>query len=107
MSDTHRCKVGEWVEVEGVLLEPSDRAVNLPPDTAKQPLLTWVKGFAQSEAALGDDVTVETMTGRAVTGRLSEINPGYFHTFGKPIPALTHVGADLRARLAAFRAGGE
>jgi 2-amino-4-ketopentanoate thiolase alpha subunit len=106
MSETH-CKVGEWVEVEGVLLEPTERSSNLPPETASQPLLTWVKGFARAEAELGDELTVDTMTGRAVTGRLSAINPGYFHTFGQPIPELTHVGADLRARLAAFRIGGE
>jgi 2-amino-4-ketopentanoate thiolase alpha subunit len=106
MSETH-CKIGEWVEVEGVLLEPADRSANLPPETASKPLLTWVKGFARAEAELGDELTVDTMTGRAVTGRLSAINPGYFHTFGEPIAELTHVGADLRARLAAYRAGGE
>jgi len=102
-----RCKVGEWVEVEGVLLEPEERSSNLPPETASKPLLTWVKGFATAEAEPGGEVTVTTMTGRAVTGRLSAINPGYFHTFGQPIPELTHIGADLRARLAAFRSGGE
>ena len=37
------------------------------------------------------------MTGRTVTGRLSAVNPGYFHTFGDPIPELVHVGRDLRA----------
>ena len=107
MSDARRCTVGEWVEVERALLQPADRASNLPPDTASKQLLTWVKGFAQGEAGLGGDVTIETMTGRRVTGRLSAINPGYFHTFGQPIPELTHVGADLRARLAVYRAGGE
>ena len=107
MSDAQRCTIGEWVEVERVLLEPEERASNLPPETASKPLLTWVKGFAAASVDLGEEVTVETMTGRHVTGRLSAINPGYFHTFGQPIPELTHVGADLRARLAAFRAGGE
>jgi 2-amino-4-ketopentanoate thiolase alpha subunit len=101
------CKVGEWVEVERVLLEPEERSSNLPPETASQPLLTWVKGFSAAEASLGEEVTVTTTTGRSVTGRLSAINPGYFHTFGRPIPELTHVGPDLKARLAAYRAGGE
>ena len=107
MSDAQRCTDGEWVEGERVLLEPAERASNLPSETASKPLLTWVKGFAGGPAGLGDEVTVKTMTGRTVTGRLSAINPGYFHTFGRPIPELTHVGADLRARLEAFRAGGE
>jgi len=107
MTDALRCAAGEWVEVEWVLLEPEERSANLPEDTASQPLLTWVKGFALSAADVGEEVTVETMTRRYVTGRLSAVNPGYFHTFGQPTPELTHVGADLRVRVAAYRAGGE
>jgi hypothetical protein len=106
MSDTARCSVGEWVEVERVLLEPSDRSTNLPEDTASQPLMTWVKGFALSPALMGEQVAVTTMTGRTVTGALSAINPGYFHTFGQPITELVHVGADLRTRLAEYRGAG-
>ena len=105
MSERDRCRVDDWVEVERVLLEPSERAAGLPEDTAAQPLLVWVKGFARGEAVLGDELEVETMTGRRVTGRLSAINPGYFHTFGEPVPELVHVGRDLRARLAAADAG--
>lgn len=103
MSDAERCSMGDWVEVERVLLEPADRASNLPEDTAAQQLLVWVKGFARTAAAVGDELEVETMTGRTVTGTLTEVNPGYFHTFGKPAPELTHVGRDLRERVAAFR----
>ena len=100
MTDPDRCRVDDWVEVERVLLEPSERATGLPDDTAAQPLLLWVKGFALGEAALGEELIVETMTGRSITGRLSAILPGYFHTFGQPIPELVHVGRDLRAQLA-------
>jgi hypothetical protein len=105
MADVARCSVGEWVEVERVLLEPAERSSNLPEDTASQPLMTWVKGFALAEADMGGELSVTTMTGRTVTGTLSAINPGYFHTFGRPIPELVHVGADLRDRLALYRAG--
>lgn len=100
------CEIDEWVEVESVLLEPAERASNLPEDTASQPLTMWVKGFAQAAAALGDLVEVETMTGRRVTGTLVEVNPGYTHTFGRPAPELAHVGRDLRARLAEYHAAG-
>ena len=106
MSDRTRCGVDDWVEVETILLEPADRSKNLPPDTAAQPLRMWVKGFAQAEANEGDEVTVRTVTGRTVTGTLSDINPGYFHTFGRPVPELVHVGRDLRERLAAYRKAG-
>lgn len=103
---TERCKPGDWVEVESVLLEPADRSANLPEDTAAQPLRMWVKGFARNEAALGQEVEIETMTGRAVSGRLSDVNPGYTHTFGRPAPEIAHVGRDVRARVAEYRAGG-
>jgi len=105
MSGAATCKVGDWVEVERVLLEPEDRSPNLPAETAEKPLMLWVKGFALAEGALGDEVSIETMTGRTVTGVLSAINPGYYHTFGEPVPELVHVGSDLRAQLAAYRAG--
>lgn len=104
MTDATRCNADDWVEVERVLLEPADRSKNLPPETAEKPLRMWIKGFAQAAGALGDAMTIETMTGRLVEGTLSAINPGYFHTFGNPIPELTHVGRDLRARLAEYHA---
>ena len=104
MANAVRARIDDWVEVECKLLDPVDRSANLPPETADKPLMMWVKGFAQGEAALGEQMTVETITGRRVTGKLSAVNPGYFHTFGEPIPELAHVGRDLRARLAAYRA---
>ena len=104
MTDVGRCRAGEWVEVEQVLLEPADRSTNLPEDTAAQPLRMWVKGFARADAIVGDEVAIETMTGRAVVGRLSDVNPGYDHTFGRPAPELTAVGRDLRLRIAEYRA---
>ncbi|HEY5277485.1 MAG TPA: 2-amino-4-oxopentanoate thiolase subunit OrtA [Coriobacteriia bacterium] len=107
MDETMKCAVGDWVEVRYVLLEPADRAANLPADTAAQPLLVWMKGFARAEAIVGGDLSIETTTGRTVTGVLTDVNPGYTHTFGRPAPELTHVGRDLRARLAVWRKGGE
>ncbi|MDF1542223.1 MAG: 2-amino-4-oxopentanoate thiolase subunit OrtA [Anaerosomatales bacterium] len=99
-----RCRTGQWVEVERVLLEPADRAANLPEETAGKPLLVWVKGFALGETAPGDECEVETMTGRIVRGRLSDPDPAYTHTFGAQPTEIAAVGRDLRARLAAWRA---
>jgi len=104
LTDATRAREGDWVEVECKLLDPADRSKNLPPETAEKPLMMWVKGFAQGEAGMGEELTIETMTGRKVTGALSAVNPGYFITYGNPIPELAHVGRDLRARLAAYRA---
>jgi hypothetical protein len=103
MADEIHARVGDWVEVEVKLLDPADRSKNLPPETAEKPLMMWVKGFSEGEAALGGEITIETITGRRVNGALSAVNPGYHITYGDPIPELTHVGRDLRARLAAYR----
>ncbi|MBS3956460.1 MAG: 2-amino-4-ketopentanoate thiolase [Clostridiales bacterium] len=99
-----RCEVDQWVEIERVLLEPSDRAGNLPDDTAAQPLRVWVRGFARDEVSLGEECEVETVTGRVVAGVLTAVNPGYTHTFGTPPPGIAGIGRDLRARVAAYRA---
>ena len=104
MTDEFRCSAGDWVEVEYVLLEPSERAAGIPEDTAAQPLRAWVKGFARAAGMLGDEIEVETMSGRIVRGHLSAISPGYTHTFGTPPPQLASVGRDLRARVTAYRA---
>lgn len=103
-SPAEQCKPGDWVEIRLILLAPEARAANLPPDTADKPFMMWDKGFAQGAAAVGEQVTVETASGRVVSGTLSAVNPGYYHTFGAPIPELTHVGRDLRQRVAAYRA---
>jgi hypothetical protein len=104
MAEVESCRIDDWVEVEYVLLEPADRSPGLPADTAEQPLKAWVKGFATAGAALGETIAVTTMTGREVTGELTEVNPGYTHTFGKPAPELVRVGRDLRVRVAEYRA---
>lgn len=104
MTDEFRCAEGDWVEIEYVLLAPAERAAGLPADTAAQPLRAWVKGFALGGVMIGDEVDVETMTGRTVRGHLSAIGPGYTHTFGTPPPEIVNIGRDLRARVAAFRA---
>jgi hypothetical protein len=107
MGDAIRCDAGEWVEVEYVLLEASERAAGIPDDTAAQPLRAWVKGFARGPAFIGDEVEVETMAGRVVRGHLSEIEPGYTHTFGTPPAEIVAIGRDARARVAEYRAASD
>ena len=103
MPDEFSCKPGDWVEVEYVLLEPAERAAGIPEDTAAQPLRAWVKGFAREAGLIGDEVEVETMSGRLVRGHLSAISPGYTHTFGTPPAEIVGFGRDARARVAAYR----
>ncbi len=87
LTDEIRAREGDWVEVECKLLDPADRSKPLPPETAEKPLLMWVKGFAQAAAVVGEELTIETITGRRVSGRLRAVNPGYYHHVRAPVPS--------------------
>ena len=84
------------VIVHSIVLTPEERAPQVPDDTKEVPLETWVKGFIQEEASIGDLVEVKTITGRRVTGNLVEVNPYYTHNYGKCIPELYQIGIQAR-----------
>jgi len=92
-------KKGDWVLTHRVVLAPGYRAAQVPEDTDAVPLEMWVKGRLLEDAAIGDDVTVVTRTGREVTGRLIEVNPYYAHGFGEFVPELLTIGDTVRAIL--------
>ena len=69
------------------------------PNPAKPGELRW---YTTGED--GKEVEVETMTGRTVRGNLSAVSPGYTHTFGTPAAEIVHIGRELRARIAEYRA---
>ncbi len=87
---------GDWVLIHNVVLNPNERAPQVPDDTKKVPLETWVKGFINENATVGEEVEITTMTGRVVRGKLIEINPYYKHDYGKCIPELLKIGLQLR-----------
>ena len=89
-------KKGDWVKVYSVVLKPDERAPQVPDDTKKVPLEMWVKGYAMSDAKLGDTIEVKTMTGRIVKGEIVEVNPTYKHSYGEFVPELLEIGQDLR-----------
>lgn len=97
MNDT--AKPGDWARIHIVILEAQERAPGIPADTACHRYEGWIKGWAVEEARVGEPVTVRTMAGRHVRGRLSEVHPGYHHGFGRPHPALLAVGPALRRLL--------
>ncbi len=106
MSD--RARVGDWVQVENVIMSPGERAPGLPEETQEVPLIMRVKGFALEEAEVGEKITVRTVIGRQTVGRLVAINPAYKHDFGLPVPELLEVGPETRRilREAAAEEGG-
>ncbi|WP_326907881.1 2-amino-4-oxopentanoate thiolase subunit OrtA [Sedimentibacter sp. MB31-C6] len=89
-------KKGEWVLIHRVVLEPSQRAPQVPDDTKKAPLEMWVKGYLQEDANIGDEVTVLTRTKRIERGSLLEVNPYYKHDFGKFVPELNKISDQVK-----------
>ncbi|WZL71519.1 2-amino-4-oxopentanoate thiolase subunit OrtA [Clostridiaceae bacterium 35-E11] len=87
---------GNWVSIHNIVLSPSERAPQVPDDTKKVPLETWVKGFLQADAEIGDEVEVKTITGRVAKGKLIEVNPTYTHNYGNFVPELLQIGLQLR-----------
>ncbi|HHY81052.1 MAG TPA: 2-amino-4-ketopentanoate thiolase [Thermoanaerobacter sp.] len=87
---------GDWVKIKQVILEPEERAENIPQDTKETPLTMWVKGLLLQDGEIGDTVKIKTFTGRIVEGVLVEVNPRYIHDFGNPIPELIKAGIKAR-----------
>lgn len=96
-----KARRGDWVQIHNILLQPGERAPQVPDDTRKVPFEMFLKGFLRDEEArIGQAVTIETIIGRQVRGTLVAINPAYPHDFGKPVPELLSIGPQLRAILA-------
>ena len=89
-------KKGEWVRIHRIILQPSERAPQVPEDTKQVPLEMWDKGFLLEDAEIGDEVTIETVTERNETGTLIEVNPYYEHDFGKFVPELLAIDKQVR-----------
>ena len=85
-----------WVEIGFVVLEPGERTAHLPEDTRSVPYHVRVKGFADGEPQMGQTVTVETLLGRQVQGRVLRIDPEYGHGFGRPVRELIEAGKEAR-----------
>lgn len=89
-------KKGTWVEVEEIVLLSEDRANNIPDETKKTPLKSWTRGKCLSDCELGDQVSVETNIGRIASGKIVDIEPGYYHTYGKYVEEISNIGKQAR-----------
>jgi len=88
---------GTWVEIEQVILTPAQRAATVPDDTRQTPLVMRVSGFLTADIALAvaetaSAVTIRTIIGRELTGKLVTVNPFYSHSFGATMPELLTIG---------------
>jgi len=50
-------------------------------------------------ASIGDEVEVETIIGRNLTGKMIEINPQFDHAWGECIPKILHIGRQVKGIL--------
>lgn len=89
-------KKGDWVQIHQIVLKPEERAPQVPDDTKKVPLELWVKGYALSDAKAGEQIEIETTTGRKVKGDLVAVNPRYIHSFGEFVPELLRVDRQVK-----------
>lgn len=85
---------GTWVQIEHRVLEPAERAPNLPEDTRQLPYVLRVSGFLLEDAAIGSEARVRTLIGRELQGSLTTVNPSYEHSFGETVPELLVIGLD-------------
>jgi hypothetical protein len=104
MSD--RVEPGTWVEVQRVVLEPGARAPQVPADTQAVALELRVNGRLLLASRVGEEVEIETRSGRRLRGILCDASPGYRHGFGEPVPELTDAAEQARAILAERRGDG-
>jgi hypothetical protein len=92
-------KKDTWVLIKKIILQPEQRANNLPEATKKVPLLLWVKGNLLEDSEIGNEVRVKTLTGRIESGTLIEVNPSYMHNYGKFMPEIQQIDKILKSEL--------
>ncbi len=85
---------GTWVEIEQIVLTPQQRAEGLPEDTKKVPYILKVSGFLEHDANIGEECAIRTVIGRFLNGRMTRVNPGYSHSFGKTVAELLSIGIE-------------
>lgn len=92
-----------WTEVERLILRSAERASTCPRDTRAKPYLVRIRGMAV-RPVVGDQVEIRTVTDRHLVGRVRELEPGYEHTFGHPLPEWVRMRDHIRILV---RGGGQ
>jgi hypothetical protein len=88
-------KKGQLVQIHQIVLTSSERAPQVPEDTANVPLELWVKGYLLHDSQIGDIAEIKTVTGRVLKGTLIADNPRYIHDFGDYVSELDKVTYQL------------
>ncbi len=91
-------KKGDYVEIKITILNPSERAENLPQDTKNLSYEGKIRGYLTSNGEIGKEVEIETPIGRIVKGVLLGLAKEYIHNFGEPIRELIDIGKKIREK---------
>lgn len=89
-------KKGSYVEIEKIVLDCEDRSKAIPYDTKKTPLKMWARGFCDRDCKVGDIVTITTVIGRELEGRVTCAEPSYDHGYGKYVEELAYIGVQAK-----------
>lgn len=92
-------KKGDWVRIHRVILSAEERTANLPEDTKRVPFEMWVKGHLLADGDIGQEVTVQTVSGRTEHGTLIEVDPQFDVNFGSFVPEVLEMDVLLRTAL--------
>lgn len=91
-----RIEQGTWVEIHCVVLQPAERAPQVPQDTRQLPLEMRVRGFLARPASQGEEAEIITAAGRRLRGELVATNPAYTHGYGSPLAELLNIGGEVK-----------
>jgi len=105
MQTAERVGDGTWVEIRQEVLQPGERAPQVPDDTQRVPLELRARGRLVGGGAPGESVEIETRAGRRLSGTLVDASPAYHHGFGAPVPELSAAADQARTILSDRRAG--
>ncbi len=90
----------DFVVIEKIILPVGQRAPQLPEDTAATPLIALTRGWLlDQEARVGDEVRIRTLSGRTVTGRLTNRGTAPVHGYGESVPELLEIHQQVRQLL--------
>ena len=90
-----RVAAGTWVQIHRVVLNPGNRAAQVPAETQVVPLEMRVRGAITHDGVLGEEVEILTTAGRKLRGTLVDAAPRYTHDYGVPVAELVQAGLDL------------
>lgn len=87
---------GTFVRIKKIVLEVENRRQDIPEDTKNVPLVMWTKGYLLTDAKIGDEVIVETLSKRKEEGVLVEAEHVHEVNYGSFVPEIMEIGKIMK-----------